>query len=64
VQGEFENLTWSDIQFELAIIFVQAREGWDPKTDERIIPISPVLDRILREQSEHRRRDHWVFANK
>jgi integrase/recombinase XerD len=63
-KGEFENLTWPDIQFELGIVFIQAKEGWDPKTDERIIPISPVLDRILREQWEHRPSDYWVFANK
>jgi len=31
-------------------LYQGAGEGWNPKTDERIIPISPVLSRILREQ--------------
>ena len=63
-KGELEYLTWNDVHFELGIIFIQAKEGWDPKTDERIIPISPVLDKILSEQRKHRRSEHWVFSNK
>jgi integrase/recombinase XerC len=63
-KGELEHLTWNDIHFELGIIFIQAKEGWDPKTDERIIPISPVLHQILSEQRKHRRSELWVFANK
>jgi len=63
-KGELENLTWADVHFELGIIFIQAKEGWNPKTDERIIPISPVLSRILREQHRDRRSSHWVFSNK
>ena len=46
-KGELKNLTWNDINFQLGIIFIQVKEGWNPKTDERIIPISPVLNRIL-----------------
>ena len=63
-KGELEHLTWDDIHFELGIIFIQAKEGWDPKTDERIIPISPVLHEILREQLGQRRSDKWVFSNR
>jgi integrase len=37
-KGELEHLTWDDIHFELGIIFIQAKEGWHPKTDERINP--------------------------
>jgi integrase len=63
-KGELEHLTWNDVQFELGIIFIQPKEGWNPKSDERIIPISPVLHQILNEQREHRRSEQWVFANK
>jgi integrase len=63
-KGELENLTWNDVHFELAIIFIQPKEGWNPKSDDRIIPISPVLHQILSEQRERRSSEHWVFANK
>jgi len=35
-----------------------------PKTDERLIPISPVLHGLLTGQSQHRTSDQWVFANR
>jgi integrase len=63
-KGELENLTWNDVHFELAIIFIQPKEGWNPKSDERIIPISPVLHQIISEQHERRSSEQWVFANK
>ena len=62
-KGELKNLTWNDLNFQLGIIFIQAKEGWNPKTDERIIPISPVLNQILLKQYEDRMSDQWVFAN-
>ncbi len=62
-KGELKNLTWNDVNFQLGIIFIQAKDGWNPKTDERIIPISPVLNQILVKQYEDRRSDQWVFAN-
>jgi hypothetical protein len=42
-RGELENLTSQDVHFELSIIFIQAKEGWNPKSGERIIPISQYL---------------------
>jgi hypothetical protein len=47
------------------VIFYQAKPeiGWLPKTDERLIPISPTLQQILLEQYAHRRSAEWVFAN-
>jgi hypothetical protein len=63
-KGELENLTWNDVHFELAIIFIQPKEGWNPKSDDRIIPFSPVLHQILSEQRERRSSEQWVFANK
>ncbi|MGB6993827.1 MAG: tyrosine-type recombinase/integrase [Thermoanaerobaculia bacterium] len=63
-KGELEHLEWSDVSFELGLIFIRAKIDWQPKTDERIIPISPVLARILYEHQESRRSDRWVFANR
>jgi integrase len=65
-KGEAEHLTWSDISFELGVIFIQEKPefAWKPKTDERLIPISPVLREILLMQYAHRKSDLLVFANK
>ena len=64
-KGEVEHLTWQDANFELGIIFIQAKPeiGWQPKTDERIVPISPTLHQLLLEQYARRRSKQWVFAN-
>ncbi len=65
-KGESEHLTWSDISFELGVIFIQEKPefAWKPKTDERLIPISPVLREILLRQYANRNSDLLVFANK
>src|SRR5258708_446564 len=65
-KGEVEHLTWSDISFELGVIFIQEKPefDWQPKTDERIVPISPMLREILLQQYERRTSDLLVFANK
>jgi len=65
-KGEVEHLTWSDLNFELGVLFIQAKPhvGWQPKTDERVIPISPTLQQILFEQYANRTSDEWVFANR
>ncbi len=64
-KGEIAHLTWEDINFELGVIFIQAKPeiGWQPKTDERIIPISPTLQQLLLEQFARQRSKQWVFAN-
>jgi integrase len=63
-KGEIEHLTWADINFELGVIFIQAKPdlGWQPKTDERVIPISPVLREVLLDAFEHRTSDLLAFA--
>jgi integrase len=65
-KGEAEHLGWSDVNFELGVLFIQAKPevGWQPKTDERVIPISPTLQQILFEQYANRTSDEWVFANR
>ena len=65
-KGEVEHLTWSDVNFELGVIFIQEKPEWNwkPKTDERIIPISPTLREILLTQYAQRRGDGLVFPNK
>ena len=64
-KGEIEHLTWADVNFELGVIFIQAKPdmGWQPKTDERVIPISPVLRQVLLDQFANRTSDLLVFAN-
>jgi integrase len=64
-KGEAEHLTWADVNFELGVIFIQAKPEfeWQPKTDERTIPISPTLRELLLEQYDRRTSDLLVFAN-
>jgi integrase len=64
-KGEVENLCWSDISFELGVIFIQEKPelNWKPKTDERLVPITAPLLGILREQYAHRLSDLLVFPN-
>jgi integrase len=65
-KGEIEHLRWNDLNFELGILFIQAKPdvGWQPKTDERVIPISPTVQQLLFEQYAHRASEHCVFANR
>lgn len=65
-KGEAEFLTWDDVSFELGVVFIREKPelGWQPKTDERVIPISPMLEVVLREQHAHRMSPPWVFPNK
>ncbi len=62
-RGEIEHLEWEDMRLDLGLIFIQAKEDWQPKTNERIIPVSPILHQILTEHRQARRSDRWVIAN-
>jgi integrase len=64
-KGEVEHLTWSDVSFELGVVFIQAKPDmhWQPKTDERIIPMSPPLRQILEAQHRDRLSETFVFPN-
>jgi integrase/recombinase XerD len=64
-KGEAEYLTWADLSLELGVIFIQEKpeHDWKPKTDERLIPISPMLNDILVKQYASRTSDTWVFSN-
>ena len=65
-KGEVSHLTWSDVNFELNIIFIQEKPEWNwkPKTDERVIPISPPLRDLLLVHYDQRLSDKLVFPNK
>jgi len=65
-KGEVTHLTWPDINFEMGVIFIQEKPQWHwkPKTDERLIPISPTLREILVRLHAERRDDGLVFPNK
>ena len=47
-KGEVEHLTWEDISFELAVIFIQEKPDmqWKPKTDERMFPFPHPQRRV------------------
>jgi integrase len=64
-KGEVVHLTWNDISFELGVIFIQEKPeyDWRPKSDERLVPISPMLNSILLVQYTNRTSDTWVFPN-
>lgn len=64
-KGEVKHLIWTDISFELGVVFIQEKPdmNWQPKTDERLIPISPMLQEILLLQHQNQRSDVLVFAN-
>jgi site-specific recombinase XerD len=65
-RGEAMHLTWTDVNFELGIIFVQEKPEWQwkPKTDERVIPMSPHLRGLLAQHHTERTNDGLVFPNK
>ena len=65
-KGEVVHLTWPDVSFEMGVIFIQEKPDldWKPKTDERVIPMSPLLRDILSVQYDKRLNDQFVFPNK
>ena len=65
-RGEAEFLTWDDVSFDLGVILIREKADleWQPKTDERIIPLSPMLDQLLREQRAVSAAGRWVFPNR
>lgn len=64
-KGEVEHLTWNDVSFELGVIFIQEKPefDWQPKTDERLVPISPILNDLLSVHYANRVSDTLVFPN-
>lgn len=64
-RGEVETLSWSDVNFELGVVFIQEHPelDWKPKTDERLIPMSDSLRKILLMQYAERRDNGLVFPN-
>jgi len=63
-RGELVNLEWSDVRFDLGVILIREKEGWRPKTDERVIPLTPALETLFREHGKERRSARWVVANR
>jgi len=64
--GEATHLTWSDVSFELGVIFIQEHPemNWKPKTDERVIPMSVPVRDLLMLQFASRTSDTLVFPNR
>ncbi len=63
-RGELVNLEWSDVRFDLRVILIREKEEWRPKTDERVIPLTPALEALLREHAKEKRSSRWVVANR
>lgn len=65
-RGEAMHLTWTDVNFELGVLFIQEKPQWQwkPKTDERLIPMSPTLRELLVQHHAERANDGLVFPNK
>ena len=66
-KGEAEHLTWADVNFEMGVIFIQAKPefDWKPKTDERIDPdLADAARAVARAVRTDRTSDVLVFANK
>ncbi len=62
-KGEIEHLEWSDVRLDLGLIFISEKEDWQPKTNERLIPISPALQQVLVAHYADRRSDRFVISN-
>lgn len=64
-KGEAQHLTWADVNFELGVVLIQAKPQWNwkPKTDERLIPMSPTLREVLLQHYAARRDNGLVFPN-
>ena len=60
--GEARWLSWDDVDLKKGVIHVRAKDDWRPKTgDERVVPISQKLKRLL---ENHPRRGRWVLTAK
>ena len=46
-KAELEYLTWADVDFDRKVIYVRAKETWNPKTGERQIPMNKELIKVL-----------------
>ncbi|MFB0564717.1 MAG: tyrosine-type recombinase/integrase [Candidatus Aminicenantaceae bacterium] len=59
--GELCNLEHDDIDLEGRRIFIKEKEGWKPKTGERIVPISEELAQLI--ESVEKRDKRYIFVN-
>jgi integrase len=48
-KAELEYLQWGDVDLHRKKISIKSKEGWDPKTSEREIPLSDDLVELLKE---------------
>lgn len=58
--GELRWLTWDDVDFDRNVVHIRPKDAWKPKTgDQRAIPMSPKLKKLLQELS---RCGRWVLT--
>lgn len=63
--GELRNLTWNDVQLEEKRINIQAKKDWRPKTGERVIPMSDLVQNLFMDLKEKRKvHSDFIFPGK
>ena len=63
--GELKFLTWGDVEIEQKRIKIQAKENWQPKTGERVIPMSDSIQRLFINLMKKREgNSDYVFVGK
>jgi len=63
--GELLNLTWDDVKLDKRRIYIQKKDFWQPKTGERIIPMSDgIHDLLARLHEERKPKAKFVFPGK
>lgn len=66
-KAELEHLTWADVDFGRRKILIRRKDGWQPKTGEREIPIGSALLEVLtalKAQTKNPSNTDYVFKVK
>jgi integrase len=66
-KAELENLQWGDVDLSRKIISIKSKEDWNPKTNEREIPLSDDMVKLFKEMKGNQvspSQDQYVFAIK
>ena len=63
-KGELEHLMWEDIDMQRKRIMIRKKDGWNPKTNEREIPINDKMRPLLIKLRAASRNRGYVFTNK
>jgi len=62
-KSELLNLEWPDVDFDRRKIKIRAKDSWNPKTDEREIPINNGLLDLFNQHRENNKNGSYIFHN-